>query len=58
MPITTKFITLWFLCSFSVFCGIKALHSAAGGTELKRDVNAAVVLFAQGLGAFIAYALH
>lgn len=53
--VTTKFIAAWFIFSFCIFLTIKALY---GKEEIERDWNAAIVLFSQGFGALLAYALH
>ena len=59
MPVTPKFIAMWFMFSSLMFfleMLIYRMHFDL--REPARDDNTLLILFAQGLGASLAYALY
>ena len=60
MPITTKFIALWFLFSSIVFLGLVTILRTRSlyHEQPDRDINTFLIIFSQGIGAAIAYALY
>jgi len=53
--VTPQFIASWFIFAWILFILIKCFYWK---NEIPRDWNAAAILFSQGLGATIAYALY
>ena len=56
--VTPQFLGFWFMFATIIFLGLIQVEKLRQLMDTERSMNTAMVLFAQGLGALAAYALH